>query len=76
VPLIVSRSVDGFEGLGDEETLKTLYQELRVAVSVVAALQLDRSRVQAEAERLSCDQLSLTFTKAVQGCCFERDRNA
>jgi hypothetical protein len=47
-----------------------------VAVSVVAALQLDRSRVQAEAERLLCDQLSLVITKVVQGCCFERDRNA
>jgi hypothetical protein len=55
---------------------KTLVPRALVAVSVLAALQLDRSRVQAEAERLLCDQLSLTITKVVQGCCFERDRNA
>lgn len=47
-----------------------------MAVSVIAALQLGRSRVQAEAERLLCDQLSLAITKVVQGCCFERNRNA
>lgn len=33
-----------------------LYHGLMVAVSVMSTLQLNRSRVQAEAERLSCDQ--------------------